>query len=47
MGIVWTDPMIWDDQALVINVRDRGLVIISGCSHAALSTSCFTPASDR
>jgi 7,8-dihydropterin-6-yl-methyl-4-(beta-D-ribofuranosyl)aminobenzene 5'-phosphate synthase len=28
------DPMIWDDQALVINVRGRGLVIISGCSHA-------------
>jgi 7,8-dihydropterin-6-yl-methyl-4-(beta-D-ribofuranosyl)aminobenzene 5'-phosphate synthase len=28
------DPMIWDDQALVVNVRGRGLVIISGCSHA-------------
>lgn len=28
------DPMIWDDQALVANVRDRGLVIVSGCSHA-------------
>jgi 7,8-dihydropterin-6-yl-methyl-4-(beta-D-ribofuranosyl)aminobenzene 5'-phosphate synthase len=28
------DPMIWDDQALVVNVRDRGLVILSGCSHA-------------
>jgi 7,8-dihydropterin-6-yl-methyl-4-(beta-D-ribofuranosyl)aminobenzene 5'-phosphate synthase len=28
------DPMIWDDQALVVNVRDHGLVIISGCSHA-------------
>jgi 7,8-dihydropterin-6-yl-methyl-4-(beta-D-ribofuranosyl)aminobenzene 5'-phosphate synthase len=28
------DPMIWDDQALVVNVRDRGLVIVSGCSHA-------------
>src|ERR1700759_2374507 len=24
------DPMIWDDQALVLNVRDRGLVIVSG-----------------
>lgn len=30
------DPMIWDDQALVLNVRDRGLVIISGCSHAGV-----------
>jgi len=28
------DPMIWDDQALVVNVRDQGLVILSGCSHA-------------
>ncbi|MBV8989596.1 MAG: MBL fold metallo-hydrolase, partial [Solirubrobacterales bacterium] len=28
------DPMIWDDQALVVNVRGRGLVIVSGCSHA-------------
>jgi len=30
------DPMIWDDQALIVNVRDRGLVIISGCSHAGV-----------
>jgi 7,8-dihydropterin-6-yl-methyl-4-(beta-D-ribofuranosyl)aminobenzene 5'-phosphate synthase len=30
------DPMIWDDQALVVNVRDRGLVIVSGCSHAGV-----------
>src|SRR5438270_7488833 len=30
------DPMIWDDQALVVNVRDRGLVIISGCSHTGV-----------
>ena len=28
------DPMIWDDQALIINVSGRGLVIVSGCSHA-------------
>jgi 7,8-dihydropterin-6-yl-methyl-4-(beta-D-ribofuranosyl)aminobenzene 5'-phosphate synthase len=28
------DPMIWDDQNLIINVRDKGLVIVSGCSHA-------------
>ncbi len=30
------DPMVWDDQCLVVNVRDRGLVIISGCSHAGI-----------
>ena len=35
LGVGWQpDPMIWDDQALVVNVRDRGLVIITGCSHA-------------
>ncbi len=28
------DPWIWDDQAVVVNVRDRGLVVLSGCSHA-------------
>jgi 7,8-dihydropterin-6-yl-methyl-4-(beta-D-ribofuranosyl)aminobenzene 5'-phosphate synthase len=28
------DPWIWDDQAVIVNVRDRGLVILSGCSHA-------------
>lgn len=28
------DPMIWDDQALVVNVLDRGLLVVSGCSHA-------------
>jgi len=30
------DPMIWDDQALIVDVRDRGLVIVSGCSHAGV-----------
>jgi len=28
------DPMIWDDQNVVVNVKDRGLVVVSGCSHA-------------
>jgi 7,8-dihydropterin-6-yl-methyl-4-(beta-D-ribofuranosyl)aminobenzene 5'-phosphate synthase len=36
-----SDPMIWDDQALVVNVRDRGLVIISGCSHAGVINVLF------
>ena len=30
------DPWTWDDQNLVVNVRDRGLVIVSGCSHAGI-----------
>jgi len=28
------DPWIWDDQAVVVNVKDKGLVVLSGCSHA-------------
>jgi len=28
------DPMIWDDQNLIVNVKGKGLVIVSGCSHA-------------
>jgi 7,8-dihydropterin-6-yl-methyl-4-(beta-D-ribofuranosyl)aminobenzene 5'-phosphate synthase len=28
------DPMIWDDQNVVVNVRGQGLVVVSGCSHA-------------
>ncbi len=28
------DAWIWDDQAAVIHVRNRGLVVLSGCSHA-------------
>lgn len=28
------DPMIWDDQNVIVNVKNKGLVIVSGCSHA-------------
>jgi 7,8-dihydropterin-6-yl-methyl-4-(beta-D-ribofuranosyl)aminobenzene 5'-phosphate synthase len=35
------DPMISDDQALVVNVRGRGLVIVSGCSHAGAINVLF------
>lgn len=30
------DPTVIDDQALVINVRGRGLVVITGCGHAGV-----------
>lgn len=30
------DPWIWDDRAIVINVKQKGLVIISGCAHAGI-----------
>ncbi|MGA2681438.1 MAG: MBL fold metallo-hydrolase [Candidatus Bathyarchaeia archaeon] len=30
------DPLVLDDRALVINIKDKGLVIISGCAHAGI-----------
>jgi 7,8-dihydropterin-6-yl-methyl-4-(beta-D-ribofuranosyl)aminobenzene 5'-phosphate synthase len=30
------DPWIWDDQALILNLKRKGLVIISGCAHAGI-----------
>ena len=30
------DPLIKDDQAIVVNVRNKGLVIITGCGHAGI-----------
>ncbi|WP_067804137.1 MBL fold metallo-hydrolase [Actinomadura formosensis] len=34
-GSGWVhDPLVLDDQALVVNVRGRGLVVLTGCGHA-------------
>ena len=34
-GSQWEpDPLIIDDQALVVNVRGKGLVVLTGCAHA-------------
>jgi 7,8-dihydropterin-6-yl-methyl-4-(beta-D-ribofuranosyl)aminobenzene 5'-phosphate synthase len=33
-GTWQSDPLIHDDQALVVNVRDKGLVVMTGCGHA-------------
>ena len=30
------DPLIRDDQALVVNISDKGLVILTGCGHAGI-----------
>ena len=36
------DPWIWDDQAIIINVKHKGLIIISGCAHAGIvNTTLF------
>jgi len=34
-GTEWAhDPLVIDDQALVVHVRGRGLVVLTGCGHA-------------
>ena len=30
------DPLVKDDQAIVINVKCKGLVIVTGCGHAGI-----------
>jgi 7,8-dihydropterin-6-yl-methyl-4-(beta-D-ribofuranosyl)aminobenzene 5'-phosphate synthase len=30
------DPWMYDDQAIAINVRNKGLVVVTGCGHAGL-----------
>lgn len=30
------DPYVWDDRAIVVNVKNKGLVIMSGCAHAGI-----------
>ena len=38
-GTWQSDPLIHDDQALVINVREKGLVVMTGCGHAGAINS--------
>jgi 7,8-dihydropterin-6-yl-methyl-4-(beta-D-ribofuranosyl)aminobenzene 5'-phosphate synthase len=33
-GTWQSDPLIHDDQALVVHVRNKGLVVLTGCGHA-------------
>jgi 7,8-dihydropterin-6-yl-methyl-4-(beta-D-ribofuranosyl)aminobenzene 5'-phosphate synthase len=30
------DPLILDDQALIVHVRDRGLIVLTGCGHSGI-----------
>jgi len=34
------DPLVLDDQALVINVAGKGLVVLTGCGHAGIVNIC-------
>jgi len=34
------DPLVLDDQALIVDVRDKGLLVITGCGHAGIVNIC-------
>jgi 7,8-dihydropterin-6-yl-methyl-4-(beta-D-ribofuranosyl)aminobenzene 5'-phosphate synthase len=34
------DPLVLDDQAVVINVKDKGLLVLTGCGHAGIVNIC-------
>jgi len=35
-GQIKLDTMIWDEQAIVFNVKNRGLVVVSSCGHPGI-----------
>ncbi|MGD9534744.1 MAG: MBL fold metallo-hydrolase [Candidatus Nitrosocosmicus sp.] len=35
-GCLVHDPLVNDDQAIIANIKDKGLIIISGCAHAGI-----------
>jgi 7,8-dihydropterin-6-yl-methyl-4-(beta-D-ribofuranosyl)aminobenzene 5'-phosphate synthase len=40
-GASWEpDPLILDDQAVVVNVSGKGLVVITGCGHSGIVNIC-------
>jgi 7,8-dihydropterin-6-yl-methyl-4-(beta-D-ribofuranosyl)aminobenzene 5'-phosphate synthase len=41
LGGSWEpDPLVLDDQALIVHVADRGLVVVTGCGHAGVVNIC-------
>jgi len=35
-GKIENDPLIKDDQAIVLNIKNKGLAVITGCGHAGI-----------
>jgi 7,8-dihydropterin-6-yl-methyl-4-(beta-D-ribofuranosyl)aminobenzene 5'-phosphate synthase len=35
-GKMENDPLIKDDQSVILNIKDKGLVVITGCAHAGI-----------
>ena len=35
-----SDPLVLDDQALLVNVAGKGLIVITGCGHAGVVNIC-------
>jgi len=35
-GRLEPDPLIWDDQGVVVHLKHKGLVVLSGCAHAGI-----------
>ena len=41
LGGAWEpDPLVLDDQALIVNVAGKGLVVVTGCGHAGVVNIC-------
>jgi 7,8-dihydropterin-6-yl-methyl-4-(beta-D-ribofuranosyl)aminobenzene 5'-phosphate synthase len=41
LGGRWApDPLVLDDQALIVDIRDKGLLVITGCGHAGVVNIC-------
>jgi 7,8-dihydropterin-6-yl-methyl-4-(beta-D-ribofuranosyl)aminobenzene 5'-phosphate synthase len=41
LGGRWApDPLVLDDQALIVDVKDKGLVVLTGCGHAGVINIC-------
>ena len=30
------DPLVLDEQALIVDIKDKGLLVITGCGHAGI-----------